>query len=1116
MSFFDWVSDKISDALEIENPILRAGVGLATRLVATTAVSSLIGNRASQNKPSGSPPAGSQSVRATTGNRVQLSASTNNKISVLYGSAWVSPALTDAKISTDQQVTWYVMTLAEATDSGVYTMGNIDSPTTTDIYWGDKQLIFGDGGNRSKVTKWINGNGDEDTKVNGFMNVYLFPSGSYSGVNTGGLSAIQIMSDPSIPAEQRWNGSRYSTGINTPNMYKTAFAIVKLTYNQDAGIIGLDQFKMKLTNDLTKPGSVILDYFTNTRYGCAVPEEQIDLAALIELDNYSDELITYTPVGGGSATQPRYRINGPIDTGTNCLTNLQFMVDSCDSWLQWNEALAKWSVIPNRSYLDYTTYDDLFQINSNNIVSGITISPVDLNSTYNTMEVQFPNTKIRDERDFVFVTLDEEDENPNEPVNKLIIELPIVSSSVQAKYLATRRLIQSREDLVATFEMDYSGIQINAGDVVRIRHEAYGWGPTDVDPLALDKLFRVDQVQEEKKSDGTLGVRISAFEYNNQVYENIDISDYDPAENTGLSDPTIVATPAAPTITDINEESGTFTVQAIVPSPGQVIAMEFWYGPTPTIVDNNYLLWDTQLNSTTPVYPAGTVESTGVVGFQPGDYYWAVRALTQTTKSSFSNSTSQAWSPAQPASRTVCESLPSAAISFSNLYKLWANDSRGTVLNCDYTPVQTGSDAGGQPTSQIDLAMGITNYTAGTSTGLVAEIWQATDSWSYPIQAMAYGGPAGFVFATGTELHSTGNIQGEDSVNPITYEQFVDQSTEVVNGIVYGGGKYVAVCNNGLIYYSTTGYDGWTAATVPGSASSHTFWAVAHNGTTFVAVGGTFSPVGAGTTYICSSTDGITWTQRNSTAPNELYCVAWNGSYFTALGAGFTQAISSDGITWTVSSVAGGSSYSINGVTYNSTSGLWIAVGRTGSNSVILTSPTTVTWTLRYTGFAIGEFLGVATNTASFNHTVAAGSKSELVTSNDGGLSWVDSGLTGTHTWYTVQNLNGAFYVMGDGSVTNYIAPIASSLAFDIINIWETFRIFTYGASPSSAYDLTIQPIQDQMPNNIPFNYTFRTGSYLAGVPLKYLLVAGNLNNPATPSTTYSTRKSIAITEFRG
>ena len=792
------------------------------------------------------------------------------------------------------------------------------------------------------------------------------------------------------------------------------------------------------------------------------------------------------------------------------------MVDSCDSWLQWNEAYAKWSVIPNRSYLDYTTYENLFQINSNNLVSGITISPVDLNQTYNTIEVQFPNTKIKDERDFTFVTLDEADENPNEPINKLIVELPIVNSSVQAKYLATRRLIQSREDLVATFEMDYSGIQINAGDVVRIRHEAYGWGPTDVDPLALDKLFRIDQVQEEKKSDGTLGVRISAFEYNNQVYENIDISDYDPAENTGLSDPTIVATPAAPTITDVNEESGTFTVQAVIPSPGQIIAMEFWYGPTPTIENNNYLLWDTQLNSTTPVYTAGTVESTSVVGFQPGDYYWAVRALTQTTKSSFSNSTSQAWSPAQPATRVVCESLPSAAVVYSDLYKLWAPNTRGTVLACDYTPAQTGSDVGGQPTSQIDLAIGITNYTAGTNTGLVAEIWEAIQSWAYPIQAMAYGGPAGFVFASSSGIYTTGNMQGVDSINPITYEQFAHNATTSVNGIVYAGGKYVAVCNDGLIWYSTTGYDGWTAATVPGGASSHDFYAVAHNGSVFVAVGGTFSSVGAGTAYICSSSDGITWTQRYSSTPNVLYCVAYNGSSFTALGAGFVLATSSDGLSWTVSSVPGGSGYSIAGVTYNSISGLWIAVGRSASNSIIFTSPTTVTWTIRYTGVAGAEFFGVATNTATYNHTVAAGTFAEIVTSSDGGISWVDSGITGTQSWYTVQNLNGAFYVMSDGTVTSYTAPIASSLAFDLIDIWETFRLFSYGSSPNSPYDVTIQPIQDQMPNNIPFNYTFRTGVYLAGVPLKYLLVAGNLNNPATPSVTYSSRKSIAITEFRG
>ena len=93
----------------------------------------------------------------------------------------------------------------------------------------------------------------------------------------------------------------------------------------------------------------------------------------------------------------------------------------------------------------------------------------------------------------------------------MTINLPIVNNSIQSTYIGIRRLLQSREDLVITFSLDYSGIQIEAGDVIRVKFAPYGWD----DPIDFPngKLFRVSQVQETKTDQGLLGVRISAFEY---------------------------------------------------------------------------------------------------------------------------------------------------------------------------------------------------------------------------------------------------------------------------------------------------------------------------------------------------------------------------------------------------------------------------------------------------------------------------------------------------------------------------------------------------------------------------------------------------------------------------
>lgn len=449
------------------------------------------------------------------GVRVQLPPSTQNKLPVVYGKAYVAPIITDADISADNKTMWYVCTLAEVTDTtagSAYTFGN--------IYYDGKLVAF-DGVDPTKVVS-LTTNSDPiqtDYKVDGYIYMYLYKNGSTgatSGVNTS-LNAYDV-----VP---KWD--------NTYAMTNTAFLIVKVVYNTDAGTTALAGIQVELTNSLNKPGSVIKDYMINTRYGCALPLASVNTASLTALDAYSDELITYVPVGGGSATQARYRINGPIDTGQNCLDNLQVLVDSCDSWLQYAEIEGQWSVVINQSYTDYTTLSQLYHVTDDNITGGLSINPIDLNEVYNIVEIQYPNENIRDQLDIQTIdlaTFAPEVMSPNEAVNKLVIQYPVVNNAVQAKYLGLRRLLQGREDLGITFATDYSGIQVTAGDVIRVTFARYGW---------TEKLFRVSNIGEEKYENGSLGCRMTAFEYNDTIYADNSIQDFIPEENTGVADPNI-------------------------------------------------------------------------------------------------------------------------------------------------------------------------------------------------------------------------------------------------------------------------------------------------------------------------------------------------------------------------------------------------------------------------------------------------------------------------------------------------------------------------------------------------------------------------------------------------
>ena len=604
----------------------------AINLVVTAVISSIIAKRSAKN-------AADQGIKQI-GTRVQVPPSTDNKIGVVYGSAYMKPIIVDAKISTDQKSMWYVMVFSEAMNSdsiGTFSYG--------DIYWGDKKLNF-DGTDQTKVVSWTNSDGTTETQPDGNINVYLYRDGSSVPTNTA-QTAIQVLQDSEIAEANRWNSTKLMT--------KLVFAVIKIKYNQDAGITGIAEITAVVNNTLTKPGSVIKDYLTNTRYGAGLNVNKINTAKLIELDSYSDETISYTPSGGGSAvTMPRFRINGPVDTTQNYLANLVDMADAADSWVQWNEAAGQWSVVINRSYLDTDpTSEDIRQINSSNIVGGVDVTPIDLNETYNSVEIQFPNTKIKDQPGYHYINISEFPNvvrSANEPDNRLSVALPYTNNIVQAQYIAARRLLQSREDLTISFTMDYSGIQIDAGDVIGIHHDRYGWGTySEVVAQPYGKLFRVTQVQESKAADGSLYAHIFASEYNDDVYDdnNIDLADFVPSLNTGISDPTIITTPATPTITNVNSVGNipNFTVNVVIPSTGTTSGMEFWYGTESSLVTGNYRLYELELPVGAASFAKGSTLSLRFTGLDADTYYIRCRAVGSRTKSAFSDYASVGWEP---------------------------------------------------------------------------------------------------------------------------------------------------------------------------------------------------------------------------------------------------------------------------------------------------------------------------------------------------------------------------------------------------------------------------------------------------------------------------------------
>jgi hypothetical protein len=519
------------------------------------------------------------------------------------------------------------------------------------------------------------------------------------------------------------------------------------------------------------------------------------------LNTYSDELITYVPVGGGSATQPRYRIDGPVNTGDNCLANLQQLADSCDSWLQYSELTGKWTIVMNKPYSG--VLGDLYSVDSSVLIGGIDINPLDLNQTYNSLEVQYPNANINDQTDYKVVDLttsgtawyDPSLLSPNEPNNRLVVQYPQINNYVRAVYLGVRRLLQSREDLTINCNLDYSGIQVVAGDVVRVTLAEYGW---------TDKLFRVSQVQETKTTEGFLGARIVAFEYNATVYADNALDDFIPEANTGLKDPNIFDQPTAPVVTLAPVANGAinyYSVSSNVPAVGTTLYMDFNIGNSSN-VQTHKSYSSVQVGDGTP-YTAGTTITINVADSSPGTYYWSSTARNDFAGRQSNSSAAFVW--AGPSVTTFDSTSNTGGVRFNQISNevvsalIPAGGYSYKIDNFPGTPLLPVDTATSPPVTAPQYINGTTQttkiypYFQGTSSTADGYFANSTAPW-------LPGDASAFLWSTG--INGWYIIHAFTFFTPLTTSEVVETQLD---------SQFVADANTTLqivpwIYFPSTGY----------------------------------------------------------------------------------------------------------------------------------------------------------------------------------------------------------------------------------------------------------------------------------------------------------------------
>ena len=449
------------------------------------------------------------------GSKVQVAPSTDNKIGVAYGRNFMSGPITDVNISNQNDTMHYCLTLSEVSDGH-----DVGTYTLNDIFWGDRKLNFS-GANVSSYSD-PNATSTEDWADKIRIRVYA-----------GGTTAAKQIFPTSGAVNATTMMPIWSTfGTNHYTMEGLVFAMIEIDYDAENGLTGLGGMAFDITNSKHNPGEVLFDYLKSSRYGCGLANADIDITSILGTSStnmlgYCNDQIPFTPNTGGSSTIDRYQINGYLSTFDSCMDNIDKICRNAATYFTFDGKQGKFKAVPNRAYTS-GELSAAFVLDDDNIVSKISISSTELYQQLNSITVEFADQNRKDQTNTIVITTPSGDRNTGEPDNNLDYRAELVNNNIHAQQLGNIDLNQSRKSMVVECTSDFSGLQIDAGDVIKLTNADYGF---------TNKLYRVMKNTEALSQDGMILCNLLLLEYDADIY-----TEGTSTESTAETDPTGILT----------------------------------------------------------------------------------------------------------------------------------------------------------------------------------------------------------------------------------------------------------------------------------------------------------------------------------------------------------------------------------------------------------------------------------------------------------------------------------------------------------------------------------------------------------------------------------------------
>jgi len=202
---------------------------------------------------------------APQGTQLNIDPDTEYSLPVVYGNAFISGKIIDAKLADNNTAMWICLALCEKTGRLISTAPSVIS--FEEIFFDNFRISFQTDGITSDLI--YDDNGNSSSAWRGKIKVYPFNGGSES---------------PTTFTSESGNGNSQNAynifpgWTSTDKMNDTVFCILRIQYDSKNRLttIGRD-IKFKLKNTLTEPGDVLYDYLTNNRYGAGIPAAEINV-----------------------------------------------------------------------------------------------------------------------------------------------------------------------------------------------------------------------------------------------------------------------------------------------------------------------------------------------------------------------------------------------------------------------------------------------------------------------------------------------------------------------------------------------------------------------------------------------------------------------------------------------------------------------------------------------------------------------------------------------------------------------------------------------------------------------------------------------------------------------